>query len=233
MTARYALYYAPRLDEPLAAFAARWLGRDPERNHDVIRPEYDGLVRERQAAVVAEPRRYGFHGTLKAPFALTPVASANALLEFAAVFARQWTPFAVPRLRLAVLGDFIALVPAQPVPALDRLAADCVQEFDRFRAAPDEAERARRRRTRLSARQEVLLARWGYPYVLDEFKFHLTLTGSLAEPERQTVYRILEPLTARFRAAPLLVRDLAVFAQDDGATAFRVLARFPFAAAAA
>ena len=231
MPARYAIYYAPDPDEPLAVFAARWLGRDPERNCDVARPEYERLPRQRLAAIAAEPRRYGFHGTLKAPFVLAADTASDALLAFSADFARQRAPFTVSRLRLAILGDFIALVPAEAAPALDRLAAACVQDFDRFRAPPDAAEQARHRQTGLNLRQQALLARWGYPYVMEEFRFHLTLTGSLAEPERSSVHRVLDALTAPLCAAPVHVHDLAVFVQEDRATAFRVLARFPFAAA--
>ena len=60
---RYALYYAPRQDEALAAFGRTWLGRDVERGVDVERPAVDGLAAEDLAAVTAEPRHYGFHGT--------------------------------------------------------------------------------------------------------------------------------------------------------------------------
>lgn len=230
MAAHYALYYAPHADEPLATFAARWLGRDPVRNCDVAALDYEGLARERHAAVVADPRSYGFHGTLKAPFVLASGGSADGLLACAADFAQQRAPFVIPRLRLAVLGDFIALVPAETVSALDRLAADCVRSFDRFRAPPDAAAPARRPKSHLSPRQQALLERWGYPYVLEEFHFHLTLTGSLAEPELSSAYRVLDALTASFCATPIHVRDLAVFIQDDGAATFRILARFPFGA---
>ena len=31
----------------------------------------------------------------------------------------------------------------------------------------------------LTDRQEALLTQWGYPYVMEEFRFHITLTGAL------------------------------------------------------
>ena len=51
-----------------------------------------------------------------------------------------------------------------------------------FARPPGAAELERRRKAGLSAAQEKMLLRWGYPYVLDEFRFHLTLTGRL-QPE--------------------------------------------------
>ncbi|HEX9463788.1 MAG TPA: DUF1045 domain-containing protein [Alphaproteobacteria bacterium] len=224
---RYALYYAPRPDEALARFAASWLGRDPERDGAVVQPLVGGLASARLAEITAEPRRYGFHGTLKPPFDLAPSATLERLLADAAAFASQRRPIELPRLTLKAIGGFLALVPDHH-PALDALAADCVSDFDAFRAPPDPADVARRRQAGLSARQDELLARWGYPYVMDEFRFHLTLTGSLEAPERAVVERVLEPLVAPFSAAPLPVRDLVLFVQDSRDRPFRILARFPF-----
>ncbi len=34
----------------------------------------------------------------------------------------------------------------------------------------------------MSARQQDYLHRYGYPYVREEFRFHMTLTGPLEEP---------------------------------------------------
>ncbi len=229
MSARYAVYFSPRADEGLAVFARAWLGRDPERDRDVAQIVPDGLSQTALAEITAEPRRYGFHGTLKAPFALARGATADALLTFAADFARRRAPFTIPHLDLALLDGFLALVPAQQVPELDQLAADCVREFDLFRAPLDEADLARRRQAGLTARQEAALVRWGYPYVLEDFRFHLTLTGRLDEPERGRIRDILMRLMAPYLEVPLQVRDLVVFAQDDRAAPFRILARFSLA----
>src|SRR5438477_13175892 len=110
---RYALYYAPRPDEELAVFAARWLGRDPEAGRDMEPPRHAELSPSRLSAITTDPRRYGFHGTLKPPFALAAGATEDALLALAASFARQQAPFTISAVKLALLGDFIALVPQE------------------------------------------------------------------------------------------------------------------------
>lgn len=230
-TARYALYYAPRSDEPLAAFGRRWLGRDVETGRDLGPFDVQGFTAEQMAEITADPRHYGFHGTLKPPFALAGGRTESELLDAVGAFARRHHAFAIEALRLADLGDFIALVPAGPCAPLAALAADCVREFDRFRRLPDAAELARRRTARLSPRQDELLVRWGYPYVMDEFRFHLTLTGKLAAPLRQTVRAALAPLTAPLCGVPVPVGDVVVFQQIERSTPFRVLARAPLAAA--
>jgi len=230
VSARYAIYYAPRPNEPLARFSRRWLGWDPELACEVEQPADCGLPAATLARITTEPRRYGFHGTWKAPFELAPSASPDTVLTFAADFARRRTPFVIDRLRLAVLDGFLALVPADRVPALEEVAAACVREFDPFRAAVTPADLARRRVHGLTRRQDELLARWGYPFVMEEFRFHLTLTARLHGTECEVVRQVLETQTAPFCGVPIVVRDVAVFIQDDRSAPFRTLARFPFAA---
>jgi len=225
---RYALYYAPRPEEPLARFAAAWLGRDPAQDRSVPQPAVAGFTAARLAEITEDPRRYGFHGTLKPPFELASGTSLDQLLAAAVAFAAARPPVDLPGLHLKAIGGFLALVP-DANPALDELAADCVRAFDRFRAPSDAADLARRRQARLSARQDELLVRWGYPYVMEEFRFHLTLTGSLESAERDRVQRALQPLVAPLCAASHQVRDLVIFVQDSRDRPFRILKRFAFA----
>ena len=193
---RYAIYYAPPAGSALARFGAAWLGWDAEAEAEIPHPSMDGLdVR----ALTATPRKYGFHGTLKPPFRLAggtggtgPEALAGAVAEFAA---RQ-RGFDGPPLALRRIGRFVALVPSAACPELAALAGDCVRDLDRFRAPPDQSELDRRRRAGLSGRQEANLERWGYPYVMDDFRFHLTLTGAL---EEGVAYRVLDALRAPTR----------------------------------
>ena len=74
---RYAIYFAPRPRRALARFGAAWLGWDAEAGADRDGPELAGLPRPR-AEIVATPRRYGFHATLKAPFRLARGATSRA-----------------------------------------------------------------------------------------------------------------------------------------------------------
>jgi hypothetical protein len=91
------------------------------------------------------------------------------------------TPRPVPIMEPTVdsISGFIAVVPAQPSPRLQQLAADATREFDSFRAPLTSKDRARRNPDKLTPRQCEYLDRWGYPCAMEEFRFHMTLTGRL------------------------------------------------------
>jgi putative phosphonate metabolism protein len=218
--ARYALYYAPRVGEPLAIFARNWLGWDPETGTPRCTPA-------RRREITAEPRRYGFHGTLKAPFALAEGATERELLAAVGIFAATRTPFDLPRVALGDLDGFLALVPPVRVEKLHDLADACVSAFEEFRRPPDTSELDKRRKAPLSSRQDELLGLYGYPYVFDQFRFHLTLTGRLPDPkQRACVSATLSERLAPLLKQPLPVRDLCLFRQADRAAPFSVRARF-------
>lgn len=224
---RYALYYAPRPGEGLAMAATQWLGRNPESGQARALRPVPGIAMERLEQITADPRLYGFHGTLKAPIALADGLSERDFVDAVGKFAAGERAFAVPALKLAELSDFLALVPAARCPELNDLADRCVVEFDEFRRPAGEAELARRRAAGLSPRQDELLVRWGYPYVLEHWRFHLTLTGRLPdEAERTKIAALLHQRFASFLDRPLPVSDLCIFRQPAPGRPFVVLARF-------
>ncbi len=224
---RYALYYAPRPEETLAVIARRWLGRNAETGEARdIRP-VPGISCERLAEIVADPRLYGFHGTLKPPIALADGATERDFVAAVGRFAATGRPVDVPSLVLAELQGFLALVPSARCAALQDLSDRCVVEFDAFRRPADEAELARRRAPGLTQRQEELLVRWGYPHVLEHGRFHLTLTGRVKdEAERGLILQALRHRFEKVIEQPLAVRDLCVFRQPAPGRPFTVLARF-------
>lgn len=224
---RYALYYAPRPDEGLAVAANQWLGRNAETGQSRPLKAVSAFTSERLGEITADPRLYGFHGTLKAPIALAEGFGERDLLEAVGNFAVGRRSIVVPSMTLACLSGFMALVPSQPSVELQDLADSCVIEFDEFRQPADEPELARRRAAGLSPRQDELLLRWGYPYVLEEWRFHLTLTGRLQdEGERSAVTELLRRQFMGFIDRPLSVRDLCVFRQPASGRPFTMLARF-------
>jgi len=87
------------------------------------------------------------------------------------------------------------------------------------------AELARRRAAGLTQRQDTLLLRWGYPYVMEEFRFHLTLTGKLDADLAETVQRYLVRTLAPVLPAPFRVEDLCLFGEDDQGR-FHLIDRF-------
>jgi putative phosphonate metabolism protein len=226
-TPRYALYYAPRGGEALAMTAGHWLGRNAESGQTLAMRPVPGIGAERLAEITAEPRLYGFHGTLKAPIALGDGLSERDFLDAVGRFALAERAFWIPSLALGELSDFLALVPASRCSELHDLADRCVIEFDEFRRPADDAELARRRANGLTPRQDELLVRWGYPYVLEEWRFHLTLTGRLTDPaERSAIAALLRQRFAGFLDRPLSVSDVCVFRQPAPGRPFAVLARF-------
>ena len=229
MTARFALYFAPVLGSRLAIFGNHWLGRDAESGASLKQPRVEGLDEGRLHAVTEAPRLYGFHGTLKPPFRLAEGRSEADLRHALAAFAQRQAPFTVPALHLQEIGNFLALTPRESASALSALADACVTEFDSYRAPPEPAELVKRRSAKLTPRQEELLACWGYPHVLDEFRFHLSLTGPIADAaERARLMTLLPPLLAPALVEPMPVRELCLFVQPDRAAAFRLTQRFPF-----
>ena len=123
------------------------------------------------------------------------------------------------------LGGFLALMPEQ-ADGIAALAARCVRELDRFRAPPAAAELDRRRAKGLSTAQEDLLQHWGYPYVFEEFRFHLTLTGSLPDAEADVFEALLETRFAPLREQRVSIDDICVFRQETRQDDFIVAARF-------
>ncbi|MCX8995640.1 DUF1045 domain-containing protein [Rhizobiaceae bacterium BDR2-2] len=227
---RYALYFTPAQDDPLTVAAARWLGRDAFSGGLVAQGEEAPLSLETLREATAEPRRYGFHATLKAPFALADGASPAGLIDAMAAFAAETRIFDIPALSLGRIGAFFALVPGAPCPPLREFAADCVRRFEPFRAPLAEADIARRRPERLTPAQREHLAVWGYPYVMDEFRFHMTLSGPLEPALADAVEPVLKSRFAGFLGKPLPVSGLALFVEPERGAPFTVHTWLPLAA---
>jgi putative phosphonate metabolism protein len=221
-TARYAIYFVPRPETELHRFGASVLGHDCYTG-DEVKP-LAGSEAFAWAEIVREPRVYGFHATLKAPFRLAEGFSEAGLEQAVFRVASALAPVDAGELVLREIGAFIALVPRAQSPALNHLAETCVQAFDRFRAPMTDADRARRLASKLNARQIEYLDRWGYPYVFDEFRFHMTLTGPLAPSDRAQALRFLgDEFARRPKAQSLTIDQVVVARQPEPAAHFHVL----------
>lgn len=219
---RYAVYFTPPKESPLTRLAAAWLGRDPFTGAQTTPPAVSALVPAEIAFHTAAARRYGFHATLKAPFHLSSDESEASLAEAAARFAAQMEPFVIPRLAIGQLDGFFALKPAAPVTQLNRLADDVVRTFDRFRSPLSEAEMERRNPDALSAEEFQNLHRWGYPYVFEAFRFHMTLTGRVGGKEAERVRAALEEVFGATLAQPVPVEGIALFVEPEPGAPFAV-----------
>ena len=229
---RYAIYYAPAPDHPLHGFGSRVIGYDASSGSEPAL--LDGLE---DAGIdwhqlTQHARKYGFHATLKPPFALassqTEAGLQTACIEFAAMTRR--IPVIVPVVGL--IDGFIAVIPEADVERLGALARDCVADFDHFRAPLTEHDRNRRNPSALSPRQRDYLERWGYPYVMEEFRFHMTLTGRLSGDRREAALAQLRKHFAELDLQSLRIDRIVLFRQDDAASRFTVVDQYLLSAAA-
>ncbi|RXH22521.1 MULTISPECIES: DUF1045 domain-containing protein [Bradyrhizobium] len=220
---RYAIYFAAGADSALSRFGAELLGYDAYTGSELAFPADALRVAPDWCDVSADPRKYGFHATLKAPMALTPGKTDAELMAACASFADKSRPLPVIRPIVDSISGFIAVIPAEPVEALQELAADCVREFDPFRAALSAEDRARRRPEKLSERQRDYLDRWGYPYVMEEFRFHMTLTGRLDAERRGAILEMLRARFAALKIDALVIDRIALFRQHDARGRFRIV----------
>ena len=229
MSYRFAIYWAPPRGAALAEIGEAWLGRSAESDGSLARPHLPGFGANELEAATAEPRRYGLHATLKPPFRLAEGGSVAALEAALDDFARRQPSVIAPALQLKRIGRFLALVPGARTRALDTLAAAVVAAFDAFRAPPDAAELARRHAAGLSPPQAQNLARWGYPYVMEEFRFHVTVTGAIETALADRLTPALETLFAPVLTLPLEITELALFAEPAPRAPFRLIRRAPLA----
>lgn len=224
---RYAIYHTPDRDDPLTIAAANWLGRDafgtPPSSID-LPPHWSG---DKHMALVADARRYGFHATLKAPFHLASGKTEADLLSAFDQLKLAREPIEIASLVLRQIDGFFALVPEEPNDLLHGLAALLVREFDRFRAPLSDTDILRRNPHNLTESQRSNLELWGYPYVFDDFFFHMTLTGRVHGQEAEAVRVMLEDRFGAFLHKPHLISNIAIFVEPSRGAEFAVRAIRP------
>ncbi|POF32727.1 DUF1045 domain-containing protein [Roseibium marinum] len=224
---RYAIYFAAEADDRLMQLGNAWLGRDPFSDRDLSQPEIAGLSPEKVRELTASPRRYGFHGTLKAPFYLRGGESEAALLETCAEFAGRTAPFEIQGFDVNRLGRFLALTPNESEPALQAFAAQCLRTFEPFRAPLSAADLERRRKSGLTSRQDAYLTAWGYPYVFEEFRFHMTLSNKLEnDAEADALAQAARSFFAEVTGRPRTCRTFGLYVEPQAGDPFQVLKVF-------
>jgi putative phosphonate metabolism protein len=228
MPHRYAIYYAAPADSLLERFGVTWLGRDHRTGQSVAQPAVPGIAAERLSELTASPRRYGFHGTLKAPFRLADRCDGADLHAAVAEFAATQSAFSLEPLVIGDLKGFLAFVPNAPSATFDRLAEACVRRFEPFRAPLEAAERGRRPLGRLSPRQLDQLDHFGYPYVFADFAFHMTLTERLADAEKAILLPHLQEIARPLANEPFAVDGIAVYEEPSPGGDFVLTGHYAF-----
>jgi len=220
MPERFAIYYAPSPAAPLWAKAVEWLGRDPLTGQTIDGP-LAGTTRDALFDRSVSARRYGFHATIKAPMTLAEGTTRDDLEDALAAFAAAAEPVAIGPLKLSLIDGFLALVPAQQTSELTDFASDVVEAFEPFRAQPSAAERERRLKGgHLSARQIELMDRFGYPYVFEQFRLHMTLTDRLPEHEREAYMRAAAAHFGALAEAEATLDRLVLFHEPEPGAPF-------------
>lgn len=219
---RHAIYFTPDPHGLLHRLGSQWLGRDAV-NWKTISEQPDA----RLAGLTTEARRYGFHGTLKPPFRLKEGTTFSALEVATRRISSQHVAFSAGLLGLKIIDGFLALAPETENEALDHLAADCVRHLDDFRRPADDAEIARRRAAGLTDRQDAHLLRWGYPYVFDDFRFHMTLSRKLSDEERAWIWPLAQTHFAGVLGKPLEIDAISLVTEPSDGADFMVEQRLP------
>lgn len=220
---RYALYYAPDASSALWSFGTKILGYDAFTGETVEHPQTLGDFLERWPSLTTEPRKYGFHATLKAPFHLSANQDETALLRAVDNFSKVTRSCPLP-LKISNIGPFIALKPLASTEPINTLASEVVNHFDHFRKPLSSEDRKRRLQSPLTDRQIAYLDLYGYPYVHEEFRFHMTLTNSLYIEDREPVLnRLRELFDQEAGKTDIHIDRLCVFRQDDSKSRFKII----------
>lgn len=224
---RYAIYFSPAPDDPLTVAASEWLGRNAFTGKTTDAPASLSLPAEQWQQLVAEPRRYGFHATLKAPFELCEGRTEAELVDAFDRFAASAEVLEIPRVVIGQLGPFFALVPHALHPPLQAFAASIVRDFEPFRAPLSDADMARRKPERLTEAQRAHLMTWGYPHVMEEFRFHMTLTGPVDPALAPSIDEELQRRFSSYTNAPLTLDGLGLFVERSRGEPFIIHRRRP------
>jgi len=82
----------------------------------------------------------------------------------------------------------------------------------------------------MTPRQVEYLDCWGYPYVMEEFRFHMTLTCRLDTERRGSILAMLRERFAVLGLERLAIDRLALFKQDAASARFRIIESWPLVA---
>lgn len=222
---RFAVYYSPFQSSALHDLGSKWLGYDAYTGQTLDQPG-DGVLKGQ----TEQAGRYGFHATLKAPFHLKPGTKAEDVTACMTATAQKVRAVVISRLVLRPIDGFLALVPETQGDDVQELAAEFVRAFDHLRALPDDAELGRRNSAAMTPRQRDYLLNWGYPYVFDEFRFHMTLTQKISEQDMPEFLELAQNHFHQVLNQPLKISVLTIFVEAEPGAYFRVSESFPLAA---
>ena len=210
MFERYAIFFTPT--GALATWGSTWLGWDSAKGCSVPLLSCAGVD---VSSITAKPRKYGLHATLKAPFQRAKGLSFEQLQQATAHFATQHAAFSIGAMKMQHDNGFVALRPKSIPQNLRDFAVYSVKAFDMFRAPLTNADMTSRRKATLTARQDQQMLDWGYPFIFDDFHFHLTLTGNLSEQKAAIVTAALMPSLYPVIRTPIIIDAITLMGEDS------------------
>ena len=224
---RYAIYYVPSENSELDLFGKCWLGWDPYKGVETTKSDLSKLPSFKKfSSLVLTPKQYGFHGTIKAPFRLKNEYTYNDLENKVREISKQIHSFYFDQLIIKKLGNFIGLIPTNNL-KINAVSNKFVEELDYLRDELSESEIKKRKPHKLTSNQKQMLFKWGYPYVFDEFKFHLTLTSKLNVVEIDDVLRSLQNILKQVNLNKISFNNICIFGQKSDEK-FYFVQRFNF-----
>ena len=222
---RFAVYYLPKVDSQLGTLGNHWLGWSVSDGEFVDRLT-DPLIPKDIANVTKRAQKYGFHGTLKPPMQLKAEFGQTEFLSALRQLISTQRPFTIPEMHVRLIGNFLALTPSAPCHLLDQLATNLVVGLDDLRQPPDESEIAKRASVGLTKQQHLLLKKWGYPYVLEEFRFHLTLSDALHKDRSAALLDAARTIFSTATQSPIRISDVAAVGESETGM-FHLIERVP------
>ena len=224
---RYAIYYVPSENSELDLFGKCWLGWDPYKGVETTKSDLSKLPSFKKfSSLVLTPKQYGFHGTIKAPFRLKNEYTYNDLENKVREISKQIHSFYFDQLIIKKLGNFIGLIPTNNL-KINAVSNKFVEELDYLRDELSESEIKKRKPHKLTSNQKQMLFKWGYPYVFNEFKFHLTLTSKLNVVEIDEVFRSLQNILKQVNLNKISFNNICIFGQKNDEK-FYFVKRFNF-----
>lgn len=221
---RCAVYFVPEVHSDWWHAGSQWLGRCAASGAVYAPPDILGVTSSEFQALTADPRRYGWHATLKAPFTLAAGQSLDDLRDAVKTLTKRLPAFDLPPLRVSDRGGFLALRPESELSRVNETAAVCVQELHPLAQPLNDAELARRRQAPLTPEQDRLLLAWGYPWVLGHFQFHFSLSGPLSKCSPEVKAALFRAAQVRFETLPMCrFAHIALFTESQAGADFELL----------
>jgi len=220
---RYAIYFCPAPASALASLGRDWLSTE------MTPTGIPGIPLSRWNALLSDVRRYGWHATLRSPFTLSPDHDLSDLRRAIRTVASAHAPINLT-LRCTRLAGFLALRPVGDCRAVHALANACVEAVEPLRLHLAEND-FQRRASGLDAIETHFLGRYGYPYVFERYRFHMTLSAPASVEEERALQRWLSIRASMLPAARLDALTLCV--ETSPGAAFQPVERILLAKASA